>query len=254
MDEKSGICDRLFRCIKCTIVDRIPSLFKILLAGYVLELRLRFHFNRRVSYKAVGRRTNSQKTALVPWESLALETVWMLRLSLLELKFHVNRRHGRGTLAMVPQVDTYSCWEETPCLWVSGRGIVSLWSDLPCICCPQSNHPCKESSQYALAHRFHKTLLTSLPSTSRGNICWHRCLGPKASIEKMWTSYNTIQYHTISFILRRIQIIVNISSFKLFTENKYKSSTISYKHWLTCTDSMLHDIWTIRNNYREETW
>ncbi len=37
---------------------------------------------------------------------------------------------------------------------------------------------------------------------------------------------NTIQYNTISFILRRIQIIVNISSFELFTDNKYNTIII----------------------------
>ena len=89
------------------------------------------------------------KTSLVPWELLALGTVGLLPLSPLELKFHVNRRHVRGMLATACQVDTYSCWEEVPCLWVSGRGTVSLWSDLPCISCPQSNHPCTGSERTA---------------------------------------------------------------------------------------------------------
>ena len=79
-----------------------------------------------------GKMHTFQKTALVPWELLALETVWLLplSLSLLELKFHMNRPHVRGMLATARQVDNYSCWEEAPGLWVSGRGIATLWRGL----------------------------------------------------------------------------------------------------------------------------
>ena len=41
--------------------------------------------------------------------------------------------------------------------------------------------------------------------------------------------YNTIQYNTISFISRRIQIIVNISSFELFTDNKYNTTNMYHE-------------------------
>ena len=116
--------------------------------GICSWVELAVPFSQTRVLQSGGKTHKCPKTALVPWELLALETVWLLPLSLLESKFHVNR-HVRGMLATACQVDTYSCWEEVPCLWVSGRGIVSLWSDLPCICCPQSNHPCTGSERTA---------------------------------------------------------------------------------------------------------
>ena len=51
-----------------------------------------------------GKTHKCPKTSLVPWELLALGTVGLLPLSLLELKFHVNRRHVRGMLATVAKL------------------------------------------------------------------------------------------------------------------------------------------------------
>ena len=38
--------------------------------------------------------------------------------------------------------------------------------------------------------------------------------------------YSTVQYNTIRFILRRVQLILNISSFELFADNKYNTTII----------------------------
>ena len=51
-------------------------------------------------------------------------------------------------------------------------------------------------------------------------------LGRTLLTGKRAIEYNTIQYNTICFILRQIPKIVNISSFELFTDNKYDTIII----------------------------
>ena len=51
----------------------------------------------------------------------------------------------------------------------------------------------------------------------------------------------TIQYNTIRFIKRRIQIIVNISSFELFTDNKYNTTRIGlYVYFMALTNLLFN--------------
>ena len=112
------------------------------------------------------------------------------------------------------------------------NSILAKWNRLNLIsrisknCCPPQtfnsvlSNECPNSAYntflhiYIYKHACNKAFplkCQNVTQTSSANLGLHNTI---------WNDrYDTIQYNTISFILRRIQIIVNISSFELFTDN-----------------------------------